>query len=215
MGEQGVIISSGPTLHPPPPLQHRWPPPPPLMKEGGALGAYSTMGLVSLLVAGLYYAQHKGYIQLPFDLPFMPRAPKGAVPLRNGSAVPRPRAKSLTVHVTRADESDAHELSILTKGLKTVADLGEAVAEQLAKELYIEEPFKMYYVDDDSDDLLVNAHTTLKELLGSECVTARLEAQAKLPPPRAARAPKEKRGKHKPSAVVPLARRDKIDDDFD
>ena len=70
MGEQGVIISSGPTLHPPPPLQHRWPPPPPLMKEGGALGAYSTMGLVSLLVAGLYYAQHKGYIQLPFDLPF-------------------------------------------------------------------------------------------------------------------------------------------------
>ena len=52
--------------------------------------------------------------------------PKGAVPLRNGSAVPRPRAKSLTVHVTRADESDAHELSILTKGLKTVADLGEA-----------------------------------------------------------------------------------------
>ena len=186
------------------------------MKEGGALGVYSTMGLMSLLVAGVYYAQHKGFVQLPFSLPFMPRAPKGAVPLRNGSAAPRPRAKSLTVHVTRADESDEHELSIITKGLKTVADLGEAVAEQLAKELYIEEPFKMYYVDDDSDDLLVNAHTTLKELLGSECVTARLETTASLPPPRAVRTLKEKRGKPmKPSAVVPLTRRDKIDDDFD
>ena len=189
------------------------------MKEGGALGVYSTLGLMSLLVAGAYYAQHKGFIQLPFSLPFMPRAPKGAVPLRNGSTAPRPRAKSLTVHVTRADESDEHELSIITKGLKTVADLGEAVAEQLAKELYIEEPFKMYYVDDDSDDLLVNAHTTLKELLGSECVTARLETAASLPPPHAVRTLKEKRGKPKPqpkpSAVVPLTRRDDIDDDFD
>jgi hypothetical protein len=189
------------------------------MKEGGALGVYSTLGLMSLLVAGVYYAQHKGFIQLPFSLPFMPRAPKGAVPLRNGSTAPRPRAKSLTVHVTRADESDEHELSIITKGLKTVADLGEAVAEQLAKELYIEEPFKMYYVDDDSDDLLVNAHTTLKELLGSECVTARLETAASLPPPHAVRTLKEKRGKPKPqpkpSAVVPLTRRDDIDDDFD
>ena len=174
------------------------------------------MGLVSLLVAGVYYAQHKGFIQLPFSLPFMPRAPKGAVPLRSGSAVPRPRAKSLTVHVTRADEDEEHELSVITKGLKTVADLGEAVAEQLEQELYIEEPFKMYYVDDDLDDLLVNAHTTLKELLGSECVTARLE-RSELRPPRAVRAFKEKRGKPKPSAIVPVSkRRDKeVDDDFD
>ena len=63
--------------------------------------------------------------------------------------------------------------------------------------------------------LLVNAHTTLKELLGSECVTARLET-ANLPAPRAVRTLKEKRGKQpKPSAVVPLTRREKIDDDFD
>ena len=185
------------------------------MKEGGALGGGMTAGLVALLVAGVYYAQHKGFIQLPFSLPFMSNGPKGAVPLRQGTnAAPRPRAKSLTVHVTRADESDEHELSIITKGLKTVADLGEAVAEQLAKELYIEEPFKMYYVDDDADDLLVNAHTTLKELLGSECVTARLE-RPELPPPRAARTLKEKRAKAKPSAVVPARQNTPVDDDFD
>ena len=127
--------------------------------------------------------------------------------------VPRPRAKSLTVHVTRADdESEEHEVSVMTKGLKTVADLGEAVADALAKELHIEEPFKMYYVDADSDDLLVNAHTTLKELLGSECVTARLE-RLELPPPRAARAPREKRAKPKPAAVVPSRKLNNTDFD--
>ena len=187
------------------------------MKEAGALGGGMTVGLVAMLVAAVYYAQHKGFIKLPFSLPFMPRGPRGAVPLSTGtSAAPRPRAKSLTVHVTRADESDEHELSVPTKGLKTVADLGEAVAGLLAKELYIEEPFKLYYIDDDADDLLVNAHTTLKELLGSECVTARLE-RAELRPPRAVRTLKEKRGKPKPSAIVltPTPTRREIVEDFD
>lgn len=89
--------------------------------------------------------------------------------------------------------------------------MGEAVAELLAKELYIEESFKLYYIDDDADYLLVNAHTTLKELLGSECVIAELR------PPRAVRTLKEKRGKPKPSAIVltPTPTRREIAEDFD
>ena len=179
------------------------------------MGGGMTMGLVAFLVAGVYWAQSKGHIQLPFSLPFLPKGPGkgGHMALSNGTPVPRPRAKSLTVHVTRADdESEEHEVSVMTKGLKTVADLGEAVADALAKELHIEEPFKMYYVDADSDDLLVNAHTTLKELLGSECVTARLE-RLELPPPRAARAPREKRAKPKPAAVVPSRKLNNTDFD--
>ena len=57
------------------------------------------------------------------------------------------------------------------------------------------------------DELLVNAHTTLKELLASDHITARLERSA-LPPPRVARHPSAK-GKSKSLVVSHQA------DDFD
>ena len=195
VGEDGVIISSSWAPPPPPPPMLRLPPPPPTHIESSH-GGGSTIGMMALLVAFVYWAQYKGHISLPFELPFLPRRrPKGAVAIgaeADGMPRPRAKAKSVTVHVSRGLDGgdDDDELELPIKGLKSVSELGGAVADMLAAQLGVEEPFKLFYVDTDGDELLVNAHTTLKELINSEHVTARLE-RLELPPPRAVRAERQ------------------------
>ena len=47
---------------------------------------------------------------------------------------------------------------------------------ELASKLDIEEPFKLYYVDSDGDAMLVSAHTELRDVIYSEAITARIDA---------------------------------------
>ena len=39
--------------------------------------------------------------------------------------------------------------------------------EELATQLEIEEPFKLYYVDNEGDSMLVSAHTSLRDVSGN------------------------------------------------
>ena len=59
-----------------------------------------------------------------------------------------------------------------------MTQLGERLAEQIVAALHIDSAFKLYYLDDEGDAMLVSAHTGLRDLLTSEQLTARLDAGA-------------------------------------
>ena len=79
-------------------------------------------------------------------------------------------------------------LEVATKGLSTVAELGERLAEEMVTTLNIEDAFKLYYVDNEGDTMLVSAHTALRDLIYSELITAKVDdyaLPAPTPPPTA------------------------------
>merc|ERR1719454_2116822 len=74
-------------------------------------------------------------------------------------------------------------IEITTKGLSSVTDLGERLAEEMVTTLNIEDAFKLYYVDAEGDTMLVSAHTALRDLIYSEQITAKVDDYALPAPP--------------------------------
>ena len=60
--------------------------------------------------------------------------------------------------------------------------VGERLAEQMVTECNIEDAFKLYYLDNEGDTMLVSAHTQLRDLIYSELITAKLD-ELHLPEP--------------------------------
>ncbi len=98
------------------------------------------------------------------------------IPQIDAGAV-RAKPRKVDVRVERAGADEA-TLEVLTKGLGSVSELGERLAEQMVTELDIEEAFKLYYVDNEGDTMLVSAHTSLRDLIYSEQITAKVHASA-------------------------------------
>ena len=78
----------------------------------------------------------------------------------------------------RGDDDEQPVIEIPTKDLSTVQDFGELVYELMVSQLDIEEPFKLYYVDNEGDSMLVSAHTSLRDVIYSEAVTAKVRSAA-------------------------------------
>ena len=64
--------------------------------------------------------------------------------------------------------------SRISPQLTSVSDLGERLAELMLTELNVDDAFKLYYVDSDGDTMLVSGHTTFRDLLYSELITAKV-----------------------------------------
>jgi len=153
-------------------------------------------GAVFLGLAALayYYASSRGMFGLGKSKnkgELIPQIDAGAV---------RAKPKKVDVKVERGGAEEA-TLEVSTKGLSSVAELGERLAEQMVTELDIEDAFKLYYLDNEGDTMLVSAHTGLRDLLYSELITARVDEAAlpePAPPPSADE--KKKKKKKEPAA---------------
>jgi len=86
----------------------------------------------------------------------------------------RAKPKKVDVRVERSGEAD-EALELSTKGLTTVTDLGERLAEEMVTSLNIEDAFKLYYIDAEGDTMLVSAHTALRDLIYSDQITAKVD----------------------------------------
>jgi hypothetical protein len=70
---------------------------------------------------------------------------------------PRARPKKVDVVVDRGD-NDGEQLKVevqTPKTMQSVMEFGESLADEMATQLEIEEPFKLYYVDPEGDSMLV------------------------------------------------------------
>ena len=147
--------------------------PRPLYVYGGGLVLlgliYNYLSSRNLLPWALGGGTHKGVAipSAPLDVAQMVRA--------------KPKKVDVKVEVLGVEEAS---LELSTKGLTTVAELGERLAEEMVTQLSIEDAFKLYYVDDEGDTMLVSAHTALRDLIYSEQITAKVDEYAlnALPP---------------------------------
>jgi len=122
-------------------------------------------------------AMKKGFLP---SVPFLGGSGGKLQPLAMHPDVPLPRAKpkKVEVRIDRGDDDEQPTIEIPTKDLSSVQDFGELVYELMVSELDIEEPFKLYYVDNEGDSMLVSAHTSLRDVIYSEAVTAKLDEGA-------------------------------------
>merc|ERR1719482_2280822 len=126
----------------------------------------------------------------------------------------RAKPKKVDVRVEVLGQEEA-TLEVATKGLTSVAELGERLAEEMVTTLNIEDAFKLYYIDNEGDTMLVSAHTALRDLIYSELITAKVDDYA-LPAPEPAPPPKSKGGrKGRGRPAVDDADDDDDDDDDD
>ena len=118
-------------------------------------------------------------------LAYMYASSRGLLPwaTHKGEAIPqtadvaklvRAKPKKLEVRVEVMGQEEA-TLDVPTKGLTTVAELGERLAEEMVTSLNIEDAFKLYYVDSEGDTMLVSAHTEIRDLIYSELITAKVD----------------------------------------
>ena len=118
----------------------------------------------------------------------------------------RARPKKVDVKVERGGVEEA-SLELPTKGLGSVSELGERLAEQIVTECGLEDAFKLYYVDNEGDTMLVSAHTSIRDLIYSELITAKMEEHS-LPepataPPAEPRPKKERKKKERALRLAP------------
>jgi len=169
-------------------------PPPPTVAEPAMPPIYEGAVFLGLAALAYYYASSRGMFGLGKSKnkgELIPQIDAGAV---------RAKPKKVDVKVERGGAEEA-TLEVSTKGLSSVAELGERLAEQMVTELDIEDAFKLYYLDNEGDTMLVSAHTGLRDLLYSELITARVDEAAlpePAPPPSADE--KKKKKKKEPAA---------------
>ena len=104
----------------------------------------------------------------------------------------RAKPKKVDVRVEVLGQEEAM-IEVSTKGLQSVADLGERLAEEMVTTLNIEDAFKLYYIDNEGDTMLVSAHTALRDLIYSELITAKVDDYALPAPPAETTPPKKGR----------------------
>jgi len=153
-------------------------PPHPAVSAATMSSIYQGAGLLAL--AGFVYscACSRGI------LPWAKGKAKGVelIPQIDAGAV-RAKPQKVNVKVECSSQEETH-LVVSTKGISTVSQLGELLAERMLMELDIEDAFKLYYVDNDGDTMLVSSHTGLRDLLYSEQITAKVdECTPEQPPP--------------------------------
>ena len=124
-------------------------------------------GLLALGVIAYYYLSSRNL------LPWVPH--KGeATPQSDMAKLVRAKPKKVDVRVEVLGVEEGM-LEIATKGLTSVTELGERLAEEMVTQLSIEDAFKLYYVDAEGDTMLVSAHTALRDLIYSEQITAKVD----------------------------------------
>ena len=127
-------------------------------------------GLLALGAIAYYYLSSRNL------LPWVPH--KGeATPQSDMAKLVRAEPKKVDVRVEVLGVEEGM-LEIATKGLTSVTELGERLAEEMVTQLYIEDAFKLYYVDAEGDTMLVSAHTALRDLIYSEQITAKVDDYA-------------------------------------
>ena len=165
------------------------PPPPPALALGNLTDSQNSyVGVGLLILAGVAYAYASSRNLLPWA-----KGAADAIPQASDVAkLVRAKPKKVDVRVEVLGEEEA-TLEVATKGLTTVAELGERLAEEMVTTLNIEDAFKLYYVDNEGDTMLVSAHTALRDLIYSELITAKVDdyaLPAPTPPPAALKAPR-------------------------
>ena len=127
-------------------------------------------GLLALGAIAYYYLSSRNL------LPWVPH--KGeAIPQSDMAKLVRAKPKKVDVRVEVLGVEEGM-LEIATKGLTSVTELGERLAEEMVTQLSIEDAFKLYYVDAEGDTMLVSAHTALRDLIYSEQITAKVDDYA-------------------------------------
>jgi len=159
-------------------------PSPPAVAAVAMPSMYQGAGFLALMGLTYHYLNSRGLLPWGKKL-------KGAelIPQIDAGTV-RAKPKKVDVRVERGGAEASH-VEVATKGLSSVAELGERLAEQMVTELDIEDAFKLYYVDNEGDTMLVSAHTGLRDLLYSEQITAKVDEYVPEPAP----APEEKKKK--------------------
>jgi len=166
--QQNSISAIASIYSPPPPAGEGGPFPDGMVQGGGFLALGAVLYMYASSRGLLPWSKSKGEI--------IPQAPMDAAKLV------RAKPKKVDVQVEQGGEL-ASTIEVTTKGLTTVSELGERLAEQMVTELDIEDSFKLYYIDNEGDTMLVSAHTGLRDLLYSECITAKVDLLLPEPPP--------------------------------
>jgi len=188
---------AGPPSPPPPPIRHvtelgllfdgGQPPPPYISQyvaptkqaeeplptptdEGGQ--NYAVLALAGLLIVYLFHTAKKNG--------WLPSSSSGGKPqplvMHPDQPLPRAKPKKVEVKIDRGDDEQL-SIEVPTKDLNTVMQFGELLVEEMAAQLEIEDPFKLYYIDADGDSMLVSAHTSLRDVIYSELITAKIEEE--------------------------------------
>jgi len=129
--------------------------------------------MVGVLIYGYNYAKQKNMLPEVLGGKKQHKIPS----LPTNMPPPRARPKKVDVVVDRGD-NDGEQLKVevqTPKTMQSVMEFGESLADEMATQLEIEEPFKLYYVDPEGDSMLVSAHTSLRDLIYSDCITAKLD----------------------------------------
>jgi len=165
------------------------PPPPP---DDSLVQGPMAQGAGMLAVVGFLYMYANSRGLLPWSKSKGEKIPQGLEAAKQVRAKP----KKVDVQVERNGELES-TLEVSTKGLTSVSELGERLAEQMVTELDIEDSFKLYYVDNEGDSMLVSHHTGIRDLLYSECITAKVDLALPEPPRPEREKTEEKREKKK------------------
>ena len=103
---------------------------------------YFVVGPLMLWILAYCYLKSRNL--LPWKLGQIGRGE--AIPQSDVARLVRAKPKKVEVHVEVLGEKEGL-LKINTKGLSSVAELGERLAEDMVTQLGIEDVFKLYYVD--------------------------------------------------------------------
>jgi hypothetical protein len=149
-------------------------PPPP--SNGGIFSGSVSVGggCIVLGVLGYWYASTRGL--LPAWMPAWPRGQdKGeAVPTTDVTMMVKAKPKKVDVRVEVMGIEEM-TVTISTKSLQSVAEFGGKLADEMAEARGVDEAFKLYYVDNEGYKMLVSANTTLRDLIYSEQITAKVD----------------------------------------
>ena len=78
-------------------------------------------------------------------------------------------------------------VEVPTTGLSSAGELGDRLAEEMLMTLGIDDAFKLWYVDKRGESAVVDARTSLSEIVRSERVTAKVVDESTLEPTRRTR----------------------------